>query len=137
MLERDYIMRLIRQFFEALEKLIESRNKKEPATIQAEFGQMYAAYFGKPDTFFYERSADEILYFLRETYKPKEFLPRLEMLADLIYYHGTIKTEETERKMFFRKSLALLEYLDTHSDTFSFENVKSKNSICRYVCLYV
>ena len=35
MLERDYIMRLIRQFFEALEKLIESRNEKEPATIQA------------------------------------------------------------------------------------------------------
>ena len=129
MLERDYIMRLIRQFFEALKKLIESRNEKEPATIQAEFGQMYTAYFGKPDTFFYGRSADEILNFLRETYNPQEFLSRVEMLADLIYYHGTIKTEETERKMFFRKSLALLEYLDAHSDTFSFERRRKISDI--------
>ena len=44
MLEKDYIMRLIRQFFEALEKLIEKRGKEEGTTLQIEVNGMYRSY---------------------------------------------------------------------------------------------
>lgn len=40
MLERDYIMRLIRQFFEALEKLKEEKETKPVATLRVEVYSM-------------------------------------------------------------------------------------------------
>ena len=43
MLERDYIMRLIRQFFEALEKLKEEKAEKQSSTLQLEIHSMYRA----------------------------------------------------------------------------------------------
>ena len=53
MLERDYIMRLIRQFFEALEKLKEEKAEKQSSTLQLEIHSMYRAYFHQPEIFFY------------------------------------------------------------------------------------
>ena len=52
MLERDYIMRLIRQFFEALEKLKEEKAEKQSSTLQLEIHSMYRAYFHQPESFF-------------------------------------------------------------------------------------
>ena len=40
MLERDYIMRLIRQFFEALEKLKEEKATKPVETLQIDIHSM-------------------------------------------------------------------------------------------------
>ena len=54
MLERDYIMRLIRQFFEALEKLKEKRDTNDGTSIQVETNNMYTSYFHQPEAFFYE-----------------------------------------------------------------------------------
>ena len=53
MLERDYIMRLIRQFFEALEKLKEEKAEKQSSTLQLEIHSMYRAYFHQPESFFF------------------------------------------------------------------------------------
>ena len=52
MLERDYIMRLIRQFFEALEKFKEEKAEKQSSTLQLEIHSMYRAYFHQPESFF-------------------------------------------------------------------------------------
>lgn len=52
MLERDYIMRLIRQFFEALEKLKEEKAEKQSSTLQLEIHSMYRAYFTSLKVFF-------------------------------------------------------------------------------------
>ena len=53
MLERDYIRRLIRQFFEELEKLRDKqRNDAYSSTYQCEVNSMYRAYLGHPASFF-------------------------------------------------------------------------------------
>ena len=112
MLERDYIMRLIRQFFEALEKLKEEKAEKQSSTLQLEIHSMYRAYFHQPESFFYEQDAEFILHYL---------LQRIEMLSELLCYDASIKSSAKEKKELYRKALYTMEYLDTHSDTFSFE----------------
>lgn len=120
MLERDYIMRLIRDFFDALEKLKVKSQKENKPTLQLEIKSMYRAYFTQSENFFYEQDINYILFYLETTFPPHELLQRVEILAELMYFDGSIQTE-TGKKLLWSKSLALLLYLDTHSNTFSME----------------
>ncbi len=120
MLERDYIMRLIRDFFDALEKLKEKSQKENKPTLQLEIKSMYRAYFTQSENFFYEQDINYILFYLETTFPSHELLQRVEILAELMYFDGSIQTE-AEKKLLWSKSLALLLYLDTHSNTFSME----------------
>lgn len=113
-------MRLVRMFFDALEKLFE-KTEVEPLMVEQELKSMYVAYFGKSETYFYETDADNILAFLKSAYPPKELLYRVEMLAELLFRDAIIKTLAYEKTILLGKSVFLLEYLDRYSDTFSFE----------------
>ena len=55
-----------------------------------------------------------------QNYGGEELLTRIDMLSELLYQDALLKESE-EQKYLLRKSLFLLNYLDTHSDTFSFE----------------
>ena len=81
-------MRLLQQFFEALEKLVEERDKKNGPELQLQLQSIYRAYFNHPSTFYYDQDAEYILNEMGQNYGGEELL---------------------------------LNYLDTHSDTFSFE----------------
>ena len=96
MLERDYIMRLIRQFFEALEKLKEEKAEKQSSTLQLEIHSMYRAYFHQPESFFYEQDAEFILHYLQTEFPKQEFLQRIEMLSELLCYDASIKSSAKE-----------------------------------------
>lgn len=120
MLQRDYIMRLLQDFAEALEKLVEERYKKEGPELQLQIQSIYRAYFNHPHTFYYTQDAEYILNDLGQNYGGEELLTRIDMLSELIYQDALLKETE-EQKYLLRKSLYLLKYLDKHSDTFSFE----------------
>ncbi len=45
-------MRLLQQFFEALEKLVEERDKKDGPELQLQLQSIYRAYFNHPSTFY-------------------------------------------------------------------------------------
>ena len=103
-------MRLLQQFFEALEKLVEERDKKDGPELQLQLQSIYRAYFNHPSTFYYDQDAEYILNEMGQNYGGEELLTRIDMLSELLYQDALL-----------RKSLFLLNYLDTHSDTFSFE----------------
>lgn len=103
MLERDYIMRLIRQFFEALEKLKEEKETKPVATLRVEVYSMYRAYFRQPESFFYEQDAEYILHYLQTEFPEQEFLHRIEMLSDLLSYDASIQQRPRREKRYIRK----------------------------------
>lgn len=123
MLERDYIMRLIRQFMEALEKLMnENANAKAKGTnLQMEFDAMYRTYLHQPSSFFYEQDITSVLAYLQSAYPGKELLPRIEMLSDLLYSDALYKSTTKEKEHLSTKALYFLQYLDERSDTFSFD----------------
>ena len=68
MLQRDYIMRLLQQFFEALEKLVEERDKKDGPELQLQLQSIYRAYFNHPSTFYYDQDAEYILNEMGQNY---------------------------------------------------------------------
>lgn len=113
-------MRLLQQFFEALEKLVEERDKKDGPELQLQLQSIYRAYFNHPSTFYYDQDAEYILNEMGQNYGGEELLTRIDMLSELLYQDALLKESE-EQKYLLRKSLFLLNYLDTHSDTFSFE----------------
>lgn len=123
MLERDYIRRLIRQFFEELEKLRDKQKKNAASsTYQCEVTSMYRAYLGHPASFFYEQDAEFILQTLASELSAEQIVQRLEMLADLLYFDASgSDCSEDLKKDLWNKALFMYDYVDRHSDTFSFE----------------
>ena len=113
-------MRLLQQFFEALEKLVEERDKKNGPELQLQLQSIYRAYFNHPPTFYYDQDAEYILNEMRQNYGGEELLTRINMLSELLHQDALLKEPE-EQKYLLRKSLFLLKYLDEHSNTFSFE----------------
>jgi hypothetical protein len=114
MLERDYIMRLVREFFEALELLGARGDLKER---KDELERMYGQYVG-PYAFYHTATVDAIMHSMQH-YDPAERLPRLEMLAEL-YYVETALVSAPERTLLLDKALALFEFVDSHDRTFDF-----------------
>ena len=104
MLEKDYIMRLIRQFFEALEKLIEKRGKEEGTTLQIEVNGMYRSYFHQPQDFFYEAGMDIILAYMQARFSEEECLQRMELLAELLRFDASLKPSTEEGQMLNEKA---------------------------------
>ncbi len=113
-------MRLLQQFFEALEKLVEERDKKNGPELQLQLQSIYRAYFNHPPTFYYNQDAEYILNEMGQNYGGEELLTRIDMLSELLHQDALLKEPE-EQKHLLRKSLFLLKYLDEHSNTFSFE----------------
>lgn len=111
MLERDYIMRLVREFFEALELL----KRKDLKERKDELERMYKQYVG-PYAFYHAASVDGIMDSMRQ-YAPAERLPRLEMLAEL-YYAETALVSAPEREMLLEKALSLFSFVDSHDRTY-------------------
>lgn len=113
-------MRLLQQFFETLEKLVEERDKKNGPELQLQLQSIYRAYFNHPPTFYYNQDAEYILNEMGQNYGGEELLTRINMLSELLHQDALLKEPE-EQKYLLRKSLFLLKYLDEHSNTFSFE----------------
>ena len=76
MLQRDYIMHLVRQFIEALEKLVEEKKKEDGPEFQLKIQSIYRAYFNHSHHFYYEQDAEYILTDLSQDYEGQEFLTR-------------------------------------------------------------
>lgn len=78
-------MRLLQQFFEALEKLVEERDKKNGPELQLQLQSIYRAYFNHPPTFYYDQDAEYILNEMGQNYGGEELLTRIDMLSELLH----------------------------------------------------
>lgn len=61
------------------------------------------------------------MHYLGTAFPPQELLQRIEILAELFYFDASLKKSDAERNSLLKKALELLQYLDTHSNTFSLE----------------
>ncbi len=104
-------MRLVREFFEALELL----KRKDLKERKDELERMYNQYVG-PYAFYHTASVDDIMDTM-EQYAPEERLPRLEMLAEL-YYTETALVSGPTRAMLLEKALSLFNFVDAHGQTY-------------------
>lgn len=113
MLQRDYILRLIREFMAALERMLE---KKEVADRREEIKQLYEQYVG-PYALYHNATIDEVLLALAGM-DEEHRLPRMEMLAELFYVEADT-VSNPERDFLLEKAFALFSIIEREGKTYS------------------
>lgn len=123
MLQRDYILRLIREFTAALARMLE---KKEIEDRRRAIKDLYRQYIGD-DRFYRHATIDKVMLAM-EGVEPEERLYKMEMLAEL-YYHEADLLSNPERDELLNKAFALFDFIDTQSSTFSLPRKQKMETI--------
>jgi len=118
MIQQDYIMRLIAEFFKRLERLLK---KREPEQRREALKEMYKQYVGDSE-FFHTAEIDDIMHEM-ERFDADQRIYRLEMLAELLYVDADLSPYPMS-DMLLEKSLVLFRYIDSHGRTFSLERLQ-------------
>ena len=127
MIQQDYIMRLIREFFKALERLL---GRKDPVYQQEAIKEMYPQYVG--DYTFYQTASLEEIMKAMEQYPEEQRIHRLEMLAELYYVESGLKSLPISN-MLLEKALAIFKFIDGQSRTYSFDRLQKIDDIVRRI----
>lgn len=122
MLERDYIMRLLREFAEALELVLREDVRKRRDEVE----RMYNQYVG-PYSFYHVATIDEVMKAI-EGFPENERLHRMEMLAELYYVEADLVVGPS-RNMLLDKALALFRFITIHDRTYDFMRLQKMAEI--------
>jgi hypothetical protein len=134
MVERDYLMRIIQEFFEALAKTIHFKSTlkgeyPDYSVIQEKYNEMYERFLQKPPGYYYETDKETILdNLLKEDYSERDMLVKMQMIAELLYQDGLIKGY-TQKRDLLEKALFLFDYIECKSNTYSWERDQRKIDI--------
>jgi hypothetical protein len=133
MIERDYIMRMLQMFFDAIAKVL---NRNVPGIVpdipelQKSFNELYHQFFKKSPDHYYGIEKEEILAEIENEWSSeKDAYAKIQMLSELLYQDAIIKNNLHERFALLEKSLYLLEHLDLKSRTFSWDRGGRINDI--------
>lgn len=116
MLQRDYIKRLIREFAEALRRMLD---QKEVTKRRESIRQLYEQYLG-PYNLYHFATIDELMLAI-QSYPGDERLERLAMLAELYYAEADTEASAPDRETLLQKAFNLFEYLEKESGVYSIE----------------
>jgi len=135
MLQEDFILRLVREFIEALALFISRMKGKDDLEIHVEFDKFYNRFFEQKSDYFKSMSAEEMIQDVIDRYPESNRLPRIEMLADLLYSEGSLISEalEPQKKDLWGKSLHLYEYLQDNDLTYSLPRLKKLDEIAQFL----
>ena len=122
MYEEDYFMKLIQEFFLALDKAIHGKKSLDNSSDQENsVSDLYGSYFQADSDFFYGYNAKTILGFLRERCEEQDLPMMVEMISELFYQDAMLKTDDALKANLLDKALFFYSYLDEQSDTYSVE----------------
>ena len=123
MLQEDYIIRLIQEFFKALQKIL---SKKDPDARLDGIKDLYNTYVGDY-TLYQNASIDEIMQAM-ESYTKEQRIYRIEMLAELYYVEADMRPLPIGQ-MLLEKAMSLFYFVDKHSGTYSIDRIRKINDI--------
>ena len=122
MYEEDYFMKLIQEFFLALDKAIHGKKSLgNPSDQENSVSDLYGSYFQADSAFFYGYDVMTILGFLRERCEEQDLPMMVEMISELFYQDAMLKTDDALKANLLDKALFFYSYLDEQSDTYSVE----------------
>lgn len=126
MLQRDYFLRLIQEFFAALAAFLENNKGRDK---EAELRDLYRRFVGSYDTL-RNLTVEETMCYAREQWPEEQRIQRLEMLAELLYAEALGKAQPLSG-MLFGKASHLFHYVNAHDNTFSIERMQKLQYIAR------
>ena len=128
MIERDYIVRVIQEFFKLINGLLGKLNEDNADEIHRQLQEVYSAYFGGSCQFFYQLSCEDLLGFI-DSDEQFRHVERVEMLSELLYRDGLLTGDTILRNDLLGKALALIERVEKQSKSFSVERNDRKTGI--------
>ncbi len=114
MIQQDYFIRIIREFFEALARALE---KKEMEGRSKAIQDMYQQYLGSYE-YYQNATAEEAIDHITTAYPEEQRYQRMEMLAELYYAEAKWRAYPINTTL-LERALQLFEMIDRNSDTFS------------------
>lgn len=128
MLQQDYFIRLIREFFAALARALE---KNEVEAQSEAVHELYRQYLGSYE-FFQNATIEEAMDYIQLHYPEEQRIQRLEMLAELYYAEADLRAYPIGETLLTR-ALPLFEYVDRHSGIFSIMRTQKIDAIRRRI----
>jgi hypothetical protein len=135
MLQEDFILRLIREFIQALGVLISRMKGKDDPDIEVQFNSFYKRYFDQKGDYFKEMPVEDMIKYINEKYPEQHRLPRVEMLSDLLYSEGSLISSSsiaTKRKL-WEKASYLYNYIDENDSTYSLPRMRKQEEIKKFI----
>ncbi len=126
MLQQDYFLRLVREFAQALQLLL---NKKDREQQLEEMRRMYEQYLGGPYEFWHTATLEDALDAISQ-FPESERMDRLEMLAELYYAESSLHLQPTHERL-LQQALMFFSYCDSHSGTYSLQRQQKLDAIRR------
>ncbi|BAR48379.1 hypothetical protein TFKS16_1274 [Tannerella forsythia KS16] len=124
MIEQDYILKILQEFFEAIAKVVRRSDEDDEAAtadMQARYNAIYEQFFRCPAHHFYEIEKEDLLNDLWTENSEQKALAKMRMLSELLYRDALIKKEGSLRYDLLEKALLLLEFLQQNSKTYSWD----------------
>lgn len=107
MLSRDYISRIIKTFFEALDEAFNGK-KEDKMEIQDQLNDLYKVYFQNDRESFLQNGAEDIIGFLQND---PDRMEKYGMLQELMYRDANIQDDPDIRNNLYRKIIYLCDYI--------------------------
>ncbi len=118
MFKKDYLLRMVQFFFDALRKILNNIEKGEVNIATDQIGQLYEL-LGESSDFFLNTDIDKLLDFLKG--EGDNALKKVSMVGELLYLDSLVKENTESKKLFLKKAILLLEYYLSNSNEYSFE----------------
>lgn len=120
MIEKDYIMRILQQFFAALNNLINNKRNVGNDEILVQLKDLYLSQLGNEYAFFYYNDIEKIKQSIIDD-NHDNTLARCTILSELYYHDGILNSDQELKINLLKKALHLLRYIDEKSNTYSLE----------------
>ena len=115
MLSRDYILQVIKTFFEELDEAFNGKDEDD-MEIQEHLNDLYTTYFKRDRESFLQSGTEEMIDFLKDD---PDRMEKYDMLQELMYRDAEIQHDLEVRDNLYRKVVYLCEYITNHSMNFS------------------
>ena len=116
--KRDYLMRLISIFMNALNRIINCIDLDDIENAKTQINEAYAL-LDADSSYFLNNSLDNIIVFFKT--KEGDYLKRIQMLSQLMYYDSLVQEADLMKQQKLKKTIALLEYQNLYTEEYSLE----------------
>ena len=116
--ERDYLMRLITVFMNALNRIINCIDLDDIENAKTQINEAYAL-LDANSNYFQDSDLETIILFFKN--KEGDYLKRIQMLSQLIYYDFLVQESDFIKQQKLKKVIALLEYQNHYTQEYSLE----------------
>ena len=132
MLQRDYIMKLIQQMIDSLFLLLNKQDIDENER-KSQLNDFYNNYVGGTQNFYINTPVKDIITYIEQEYGKEEVIYRIEMLTEIMYQDSMLEEDLNTKKSKMEQNLALLNYLEENSNTYSMVRVGKIDELKKFL----